>query len=121
MQAVSVQTEELRPATGAHDHLIADTTHLQAQAAQIHVTEPQHAQQAEAVDEYAQAGQFGQKAEATQPVQHAKHNRAELIKAHHHVSHEVCVFLVLASRLALHSVCMFNSTTSQKAKTSSLL
>lgn len=94
MQAVSVQTEELRQATEAHDQLNADTTQLQAQAAQVQVTEPQHAQQAKVADEYAHSGPFGQKAEATQWAQHAKHDSTELIKAHHHVSHEVCCFLV---------------------------
>ena len=118
MQAVSVQIEELRSATDAHDHLNADTPKLQAQAAQIRVTEPQHAQQAEPVKVYAQAGPFGQKAEATQPGQHAKRDSAELIKAHHHhVSHEVRVVLVFASCLAYtHSVCMFNFTLRQKLR-----
>ena len=95
LQAVSVQTEELRQVTVAHDHLNADKIQLQAQAAQIQVTEPQHAQQAEAVEEYAQLGPFGQKTEATQLAEHAQHDSAELIKAHHLGSHEVCFFLSL--------------------------
>ena len=69
------------------DDLNADTTQRQTQ-----VTEPQHAQQAKAVDEYAQPELFGEKAEAAQLAQHAKHKSAELIRAHHSISREVCFF-----------------------------
>ena len=86
MQAVSI---EVRQVAEPQDDLNADTTQRQTQAAQTQVIEPQHAQQAKTGDEYAQPELFGEKAEAAQLTQHAKHNSAELIKAHHSISHEV--------------------------------
>lgn len=80
--AVSDRTEELqlRQVAAPQNHLNVDTTQRQTQAAQTQVDvtdhEPQHAQQAKAIHEYAQTELFGQKAETAQLAQHAEHSNA---------------------------------------------